>query len=187
MQLGHIRLWAQTDITSSAVLALEYARALVRYAPVRLITVSGLLEGPWRAMARLLETPQVMPYINVVCADQEHWTRTITVGMPEQDGMRTAIATGKTPQKVKSEAMERELYTVGIRNVLIALALPTLPRYAIAANKYEHVIVPTQELADQWGKAMPQGSLWRTPTVIPSPVPIEKLREFRAAVTAEVA
>lgn len=147
----HIRLWAATDLSESGTLALEYARALVRIAPVRLISVTGLLEGSWRSMQRLLETPMVTPLVNVVCCDEGNWIRTIRVGMPEEDRMQASIASGKVQSaKVKTEPMDRELYTVGVRNVLVARELPSALAFSRTAAKYESIVVPTHELQLAW-------------------------------------
>lgn len=194
----HIRLWAPTDQSPSAVLALEYARALVRYAPVRLITTTGKLLGAWADMKRLLETPMPAPLLNVVCCDEENWVRSIKVGMPEEDRMHASIATGKVDTgKVKTEEFDRELYTVGVRNVLIASKLPSALVFARTAAKYESIVVPTHELQLAWtsNQALllsgePRDSDgWRRFASGPIPtcikVPVTELREFRVAVTGQ--
>jgi hypothetical protein len=145
-------------------------------------------------MERLLSTNMITPMINVVAASQEHWSKTIDVGMPESDGMQAAIATGKVPSgKVERVKHERELYTVGVRNVLITDKLPSLERYALAAVKYEAIVVPSHELQLSWSanqarllhgvasaNPAPHHLLGEIPACVP--VPITNLPTLRTAI-----
>lgn len=180
-----IRLWAPTDLSEAAATALLYARALIRFEPVRLVTTTNQLEGPWQHMHRLLETPMVTPMVNVVCDLPERWTRTVPVGMPASDTMQATIASGK-PQTTKVDVVNKEieLWTHGVRNVLFALDLAKTPEQAATANKYDAVIMPTIEQVLAWSSN--QARLAPGECVlashIPSPPAPEVLRILRAAV-----
>jgi hypothetical protein len=150
---SYIRLWAPTDGSAAAADALAYARAMLRFAPVRLISLTGRLDGPgWGTMATLLTTPMRGDMINVVCGPPEYWVKSLTVAMPERDVMHESLAAGETrPVKTKSEVMERELWTsLAARNVLIATGLPQTDRQAVTANRYDAIITPSADVALPW-------------------------------------
>ncbi len=136
MGLPYIRFFVSTDGTINAA-ALSYLRSLLRIAPVRLVLMSGELEGPWIAMGRLLATPMDEPMIaNVVCTHPPLWTRALSVAMP-----KTATATAERVTRTI------ELYTAGVRNVLLCVEPPSSKAERDAALKYEAIIVPSLELA----------------------------------------
>lgn len=143
----YLRFFADTSGSRTGQVALEYARSLVRMAPVRLVSVSGALEGGWRALDRLLVTPMAGQMIaNVVCTEPELWVRRLKVPMPKHDPLAATLATGELPGVEPGvEVAERvmELYTEGVRNVLIAVAPAKNKDQAATAARYEMVIAPT--------------------------------------------
>lgn len=172
-----VRYFATTDTSAPGALALGYLRSIIRIAPVRLVTVSSFLEGQWAGLQGLLSTPMIGPMTNVVCADPFHWVRTLNVPMPEKDGMRAALASGTVGEgRTKSERATFELYTHGVRNVLLATALPRNDLEIDTALRYEVVVVPTRELLTQW-----EARVGRQPALVR--VPVMDHAVLRAAVT----
>lgn len=145
----YIRLLATTDGSPIGTLGVEYLKSLLRAAPVRLYSVTGGLSGGWERYSTLLNTPLAGPFVNVVCCAPDRWTWMQTVQMPNRDGTFTP-------------ASERqELYTAGVRNVLITdharprssalqASFVVVPGTAHCAKKYEAVVVPTLDLAGAW-------------------------------------
>lgn len=146
----YVRYFATTDDSPTGVIALEYLRSIMKFAPVRVLSVSGGLSGQWEAYAQLLATPLTYPFVNVVCCDPARWCWTQQVAMPRKD--RTLETTEGT----------FELYTDGIRNVLVATALPAEGCQQHTAARYEAIVVPAERLAIAWPV--------RVPIVIPVPV-----------------
>lgn len=174
-----IRYFATTDASGPGALALGYLRSLLRVAPVRLVTLSVSLEGgAWAGQQGLLTTPMVGPMVNVVCADPLHWIRTLNVPMPDQDGMRAALATGNVADlpKSKAERASFELYTHGVRNVLLAPSLPRTEPELETAKRYEVVVVAREQLSREW-----EGLTKRQPALIR--VPVTDHAAIRAAIT----
>jgi hypothetical protein len=134
--LPYIRFFVSTDGVLS-VAALSYLRSILRIAPVRLVLMSGELEGPWISLARLLATPMDEPMIaNVVCTHPQLWTRALSVPMPKTETAAAGRATGTI-----------ELHTAGVHNVLLCAEAPTSKAERDAAAKYEAIVVPSLELA----------------------------------------
>ena len=187
----YIRYWSSTDNGPGSDTSLSYLRAILRFAPVRLISMSGVLIGPWRAMDSLLMTPMAGPMINVACARPDQWVQSIAVAMPKADAMHASLAKGETiPVKTESETIARELYTASAkRNVLIALDLPATTVQAKAANRYDVVLVPKAIDANAWAaRCILQGVEPRLEQqVIFTPVPIAAtaMRTFRTLVTLD--
>jgi hypothetical protein len=183
----YIRLWAPTDLSGASETALSYARALLRLAPVRLISLTGMLDTrDWRTMTSLLMTPMAGDMINVVCSSPAYWIKHITVAMPERDTMRESLTVGEeVPTKVEREVMEREIWTsLAARNVLIATSLPNTKRQAEAANRYEALIVPAPDLALSWSsRCASLGTQTKyLPTIVPVPIQRDAMQTLRGLV-----
>lgn len=164
--LPYVRFFVSTEGMLGPV-ALSYLRSILRIAPVRLVCMSGELEGPWTAMHKLLMTPMDEPMIaNVVCTHPMIWSRSLTVPMPK---------TATSPAERASRTVE--LYTDGVRNVLFAAAPPTSKAQREAAAKYEAIVVPSEALAKLFHDA-----IGKTPTVIVSP-PVLDHAGVKAAIT----
>ena len=137
----YIRLLATTDGSAIGALGLEYLKSLLRCAPVRLYSVTGGLSGGWERFSTLLSTPMAGPFVNVVCCAPGRWVWVQTVQMPNKDGTLTPA----------SERME--LYTVGVRNVLLTDYIPPGgPSPAQSAKKYEAIGVPTLAIGGAWAE-----------------------------------
>lgn len=166
---GYIRYYAATNEGSTALAALAYLRSVVRIAPVRLVTFSGSLDGPWDAMSNLLTTPMINPMIaNIVCTEPEYWAHRLSVPMPKQDAFADGLEMTRSIRKaakIERETRVIELHTANTRNVLIATSIPKSKDHCVAAAKYEAIIVPTPELADKMF-----GATGKQPLVIPWPV-----------------
>ena len=133
-----IRYMAATDASPVGIIALEYLRSLLRIAPVRVVSMSGgTLEGPWDYYAAVLATPIGPSFVNVVCCAPVRWSFLHATHMP-------VMLEGKV---VGSERAEQriELYTQGVRNVLIMPQGPEGPHQAAVAAKFEARIVPTPQ------------------------------------------
>lgn len=148
-----IRYIAATDETPTGVMAFEYLRALLRIAPVRVMSMSGAINGKWEHYAALLATDIKGPFVNVVCCDPARWRWDHQFDMPRADG---------TIERVVESVC---LYTSGVRNVLItdraADEYAALPE----GQRYEAIIVPTLALHDEW-----QAKLARDTDIVPIPV-----------------
>lgn len=155
-----IRYFAGTHASSTDAVALEYLKGLLRVAPVRLLSISGGMNNRWEPYAALLATPMTMPYVNVVCCPPARWTWVQQVEMPNLDpqGQVTSVETASS---------RVELYTVGVRNILIATHPPDPIRDEpglASALRYQAVIVPTMDLWEAWERVDCH------PHVIPLPV-----------------
>ena len=164
---GYIRLFADTDGGSTSSLAIDYLRSLIRVAPVRLISVSGPLHPSWGVFQRLLETNMTGEMVaNVVCTDPSKWIRRLKVPMPKENPLHGALASGEIAELAEdTEVAEQviELYTEGVRNVLLGSVLPRAVPEREAAAKYQVVITPNQTLRSGFG--LHTGFTIKTPVV----------------------
>ena len=146
--IDYVRLYAPTDASPTGKIALEYVKALLRIAPVRVISVSGpsAFSGPWEGYQRLAAVAKARAetYVNAVCAPPDRWTFWMRAKMPNRDGSF----------EVASERVE--LWTQGVRNLLFAADHPSdasaeneLAQIA-TAKKYDAILVPTADLAAWW-------------------------------------
>lgn len=142
VDMDWIRYFACTDDSPVGRVALMYLKALCRIAPVRLCPLEVPMGKRWDPYASLALTPMNGPYVNVVCAARSQWTWTQVVAMP-----KTSISPAETAVETV------ELYTVGVRNVLIAPAEPPEgPLWAdhrASALKYDAVVVPPAQ-RERW-------------------------------------
>lgn len=162
--MGYVRFFAETAGSRLSSIALEYMRSLIRIAPVRLVTVTGSLEGHWAMYERLLTTDMTRDMLaNVVCTSPEHWYRRLSIPMPKTNPLAQVLATGSEPpaQDLEKAQGAMELYTAGVRNVLIAVDPPRSNDQLLAAIKYEVKITP--DLARVAGKGL-------HPIMVPVPV-----------------
>lgn len=167
-----IRYFATTDEQSPvSAVALAYLRSLVRIAPVRVIDpgrmIMGLPDGEWGKFAGLFATPMVGPYVNVVCTEPSRWTWMQHIDAPKED---------KLDAELEHFEKRLELYTQGVRNVLLVAQPPTNEAEVRAANRYECVLVATPEIQLDWGYHA-NGS-----GIVYVPVPVKEHRLVRIAV-----
>lgn len=165
--MGHfIRYFAATGDTPAAAFAFEYIKALMRMGPrVRLCSMSGWMVGPWEYLSTLTMTEMRGTMINVVCCEPDHWTWNVPIPKRGADEIDT-----------EDQAARCELYTAGVRNVLIATAKTAKAHEIATALKYEVLIVPDEELADFWRAA------GGNPLVVPRPA--DDYLELRRVVMA---
>jgi hypothetical protein len=162
-----IRYFATTDDSPTGKVSLEYLKSLLRIAPVRVGSMTGMLSGAWEPYAQLLATPLHARYVNIVCCASSRWSWVQNVPMTNSKGQRDGVASGR-----------QELYTAGVHNVLLTPSFPVDP-YAIAtAARYEAVVTPTDRYMPMWHKHAIDT------TVIPIPISndIDHAR-LRSAVT----
>jgi hypothetical protein len=143
-----IRYFATTDDSDTGRVALAYLKSLLRLGPVRLVSVSGSLGVRWEAFTPLMGTMLAYPYVSVVCCVPGRWTWLHRVAMPCLDKHGQVIAMDHAAERL-------ELYTAGMRNVLLAACPPpsdpqVLQDTLATALRYQAFVVPTQEVADQW-------------------------------------
>lgn len=164
---AYIRLFADTDGGATSSYAVDYCRALVRIAPVRLVSVSGPLSPQWGVFQRLLETSMDGTMLaNVVCTDPSKWIRRLSVPMPKENPLHGALASGEIAElaedtEVASQVIE--LYTEGVRNVLLATVAPRAVQERATLERYQAVIAPSQALRSQIG--VHTGFTIKTPVV----------------------
>jgi hypothetical protein len=139
--------------------ALQYLKSLLRISHVRLVGLPMLdLQGPWAACAPLAMTPMTQPFVNVVCCPPALWSQDRSVEMPNLD-QHGNVVSHETARGAS------ELYTHGVRNVLLATTNPPAPGPALeSARRYEALIVPTLALGTEWQRVQCH------PRVIPVPV-----------------
>lgn len=150
-----IRYFATTDDSPTGRMALEYLKSMLRIAPVRVVSLTGLPLGDWTYYGQALHTPTpVGPRcISVVCSHPARWAFTRRVTIP---------ATERSPAEDLEHTVD--FYTPGLHNVLVVPEVPGETQAATAA-KYQARIVPTEALV----RELPSYLLPRT-TLIAVPV-----------------
>jgi hypothetical protein len=149
---AYIRYFTCTDGSGIGALALELAKSMLNIAPVRAISMTGVLVDEWMKYANLTLTPMVGSYVNVVACDPSRWTWVTKVPMPEKDAWQSAVADVEVQGMGEIEyATERKsLYTANVRNVLYAIAPPRSMVELKAVSKFEAVIVPNKTHHTWW-------------------------------------
>lgn len=109
MSASLIRFFACTDDSASGDVARLVLPALLGVAAVRVCSLTGEYSGRWSRWAELGITPMSDRYVNLVCAPPERWEWAVHVPATSTDG---------------SEAAKLELWTAGVRNVLLAPGPP---------------------------------------------------------------
>lgn len=140
-----IRYFAQTDDSPNGAVALEYLKSLLRIGQVRLIS-RGALDGRWKPYAPLFTTPMADGFVNAVCCPVSMWSWIHRVPAPRvQDG-----------QIVADTVVGRcELYTQGVRNVLLAFARPDPICHEAAlatALRYQAIVTPDSDGVEAWAR-----------------------------------
>jgi hypothetical protein len=172
-----IRYYAATNDTPTGRVALEYFKSLVRIAPVRVLSTTGGLSGAWAGFSAALATPVTYPLVNVVCSAPNRWTWTQRVeAMPGSVTSSAHITAVTVPAKMERIEGRLELYTRGIRNVLLAADEPSDMEQLATAIKYEAIVVPSEALLAAW--------LVRRSTVY-IPIPVMEHDVLRSAVLGE--
>ena len=135
-----IRYFACTDDSPLGRIALLYLKALCKVAEVRLVPLEVPVAQRWQPY--VFGIPRFAldgPYVNVVCAPRSRWAWPQTVVSPASESRPSEVHRGTI-----------ELYTAGVRNVLIAPVMPPTELITVeTAMKYEAVIVPP-ELREAW-------------------------------------
>lgn len=147
--ISWIRYFACTDDSRTGKAALQYLAGLVRVAPVRLIPTSEAPSMAWRPYyERLLVTPMAGAFVNVVCTQPERWAWTTRIQTPARNA-----STGSDAAKVEPGEVvlgELELYTAGVRNVLLPQRYPSTPNEFETASKYDAVVTQDEFVAAEW-------------------------------------
>jgi|SRR6185295_3207092 len=142
----HIRYYAATDATPVGRAALDYLKGLLRIAPVRVLSVTGGLQGPWERFGTVLSTPIGPTFINVVCCDPARWTWIQKIDMPNVvDGK--VVSTEHAEQRI-------ELYTRGVRNVLLIASTEARVEQAASALRYDAVVAIDHLVAAKIGATL---------------------------------
>lgn len=170
---AYIRCFATTDGSAMGVLALELCKAMERIAPVRAVSMSGVLVGRWLSRADLTMTAMVGSFANVVACDPGRWTWTQRIPMPQHNAWQSAMTDSQVKGLGKVEVAEarKSLYTANVRNVLYALAVPRAQPELEAALLFESIIVPNEQHLAWWKKHTS-----RTPVLLPFPFDASALR-----------
>jgi len=136
---------AATDTSPAGILALAYLPALLRIAPVRVGSISGGLSGRWEGYAALLGTPLATEYVNVVCCAPDRWTWVQRVTIPNRP-------VNGVPQPAEVAEKRQELYTSGVRNVLLTQVppAPLTREQRQTALRYEAVVSPDAHTRRLW-------------------------------------
>jgi hypothetical protein len=171
-----IRYFAQTDGSALGLAALEYLRSMLRVAPVRVVSMSGGLVGPWHKWADLQLTPLSGTYVNAVCCHPSRWTWVAEVPMTDADA-----APGGAAKPTELAVGREELYTAKVRNVLFMVVPPTEDEQQKTAAKYERIVVPSVQVP------MTLASRWpmRTMSASVIPLPIIAHQAVRDAILGE--
>jgi hypothetical protein len=167
-----IRYFASTDDSPTGRIALAYLKGMLKIARVRVLSMSSGMSVEWERYSATLATPMlshatntVPDFVNVVCCEQARWIWTHHIQAPLRAGGFETITS------------KAELYTVGVRNVLIADDPPTDPEQLRTAERYQDIVTSNVKSAAAWlAAAWIQGN-GRPPAVIPTPVTdVESLR-----------
>jgi hypothetical protein len=118
-------------------------------------------------------------FVNVVCCrpDRWVWTQHVTMYDRRADGTMSPV----------NDSGRQELYTHGVRNVLLTSDTPMLSSEVVTAMRYQCVVVPDALSLTRWSgiRSRPEPSLgdpWDvTPTVM-VPVPVTDHATLRAAI-----
>lgn len=163
-----IRYLAATDSSPIGMLALGYLSGLLRIAPVRVGSMTGGVSGRWEHYARLLATPMGEDFVNVVCCAPERWVWDQRVTMPK----RTPDGTPDPAGEVTSA--RQELYTAGVRNVLIASSLVSVDGRigvrVVSALRYEAIVAADEASRDFWSCMQRANAIPLDLHLIPLPV-----------------
>lgn len=150
---AYIRYFATTDGSAIGALALELAKSMQKIAPVRVVSMSGVLVDEWMKHAHMTATPMVGSYVNVVACDPSRWVMDLKIPMPERDTWQSATSGVKAGAgKVEFARERRSLYTAGVRNVLYAVAAPRSRSELDAALAFECVIAPNETHRRWWAE-----------------------------------
>ncbi len=154
MPLGFIRYFAVTNGSEVGAFGANYLLSLLRLAPVRLVSTSGLLEGVWRRYETLLMTPMTGTCVSCVCTHPSSWIEDMAVPMPAQNlGAQGAAMTDSAPKTAGTARGVRELYTppgkTVLRNVLFMVEPPKTDAQRQTAARYEAVVIPPMVADDQ--------------------------------------
>jgi hypothetical protein len=147
-----IRFFAATDRSQIAELAWNFMRRMIRLRPVRVISMSGGMAGRWVGYETLTATPMIGSYVNVICCDSSRWTWTTHVEAPTKAQSPAQVAAGGAfeAEQISSRA---ELWTAGVRNVLIVGSPPRSKPEVDTAKKYDEIIAPSVDIAAALARA----------------------------------
>jgi len=173
-----IRYFAATSDTPTGRVALEYYKGLVRIGPVRVLSTTGGLAGAWAVFQAALVTPISYPLVNVVCTPPTRWTWVQRVHAARQSATGNGhIVAVTVPQNTERIEGRLELYTKGLRNVLLAADEPVDMEQLATALKYEAIVVPSDALLASWQRARK--------TAVCVPIPVASHDVLRSAVLGE--
>ncbi len=113
--------------------------------------MTSVLAGPWQHYGRLTGTPMTGTMINVVATDPSKWTWLQRTPMVERDAWADAVSQPTFGAgKIEVASGRLELWTAGVRNILLALTPPRSSAELAAAVKYDEIIVPDLRNLDWW-------------------------------------
>jgi hypothetical protein len=152
-----LRYLAATDASLIGQIALAFLKEFLKISRVRVGSLSGALSGGWEPFAPLLGL-ELGDYTNVVCCDPTRWTWEQRVPMPKR------LPSGELVLADEVATGRQELYTQGVRNVLITnerFFHHTLSQHQRdAALRYEEIVLVGAATSDgMWRsvrKAMPR-------------------------------
>lgn len=147
-----IRFFAATDHSPVSELAWAFMRRMMRIRPVRVISLSGGMAGRWNGYNALLVTPQVGTFVNVVCSDPGRWTWITRAAAPRTQLTGAELA-GGAEAETETITERAELWTEGVRNVLIARDAPRSAAELATAGKYDVIIVPDLQTGSKFAHA----------------------------------
>ncbi len=128
-----IRYFATTDDSPAGRVALTFLKAMVRIWHVRAVGLSAEASESWMPWLRRLGATAAVghDFVTVVCAPPERWTWVHTVHARRRKET-------DPPEVIQGRL---ELYTAGVRNVLIAPFPPTNAHESETARKYDVILV----------------------------------------------
>lgn len=170
-----IRFFCETTgYPGPSELAWSFMRRLIRFRPVLVASLTGFqMGGRWVGYETLRTTPQLGSFVNVVCAAPERWTWLSRVAAPTTQLTPSQLAAGDESTTEMITARQ-ELWTAGVRNVLIAPAAPRTQPEIETARKYDMIIVPDLTIGSGFAHAAPNLETW----VCAHPYPEQTVRNL---------
>lgn len=144
MSAGYVRMISDTGHGGIAELGWSFMRRMIRFTPVRLFTISGGLAGRWIGYELLLMTPMLGTFVNVVCTDPGRWTWLERVSVSKSPAIVTNAEVW-VDEEAEVISGRQELWTKGVRNVLIVGSLPRTQAEIDTARKYDCIVVTTED------------------------------------------
>lgn len=137
-----IRYFADTSDGAHGQVARAWVSTLLKIAPVVIVTTSpGMPTEKWAVWGPLFRAPLDGPFVNVVCAHPTKWAW--------NQNLVASVSEGRA----ETTSHRIELYTAGVRNVLIHGFGPRDADHTAAATRYEAMVVMDEASAMLWEMA----------------------------------